>query len=226
MGVRVLRAKLLGVRALSTILVVAALAQPAAAQFGGPSRSYGNELWLTAGQGNLPALTMSDNASGGTWRLERTKPVSVSLDWGRRERSIGLSVAHDNYALALSAPTCPACNATVRTEQALATYRRSGTMFGGGVMQVVEFGVGATQWSKLTGEGGSTPPVIKPNTDFTYAVALGLAIPVGDAFELSAMYKSISVRHETLRQISTGAAPNNFIGMNMLWFGARVRLGH
>jgi hypothetical protein len=220
-----LRAKLLGVRALSTILVAVALARPAAAQIlGGPDHPFGPALWLTVGRGDTPAMSMTDNASGGTWRLDRSKPVNLALDWGRTSRSIGLAASQTTYRMRLAAPSCPVCDADVQALQALGTYRRAGTVFGGRMMQVVEFAVGVTQWGKLTGRNGSTPPSISSNTDFTYGASFGLALPVGDNFELSVMYKSLQVRHETLRELQTGAAPSNFIGFNSLWTGGRLRL--
>ena len=49
MGAAGLRAKVLGVRAMSTILLTVSLATTAQGQvFGFPAPSYGNSLWITA----------------------------------------------------------------------------------------------------------------------------------------------------------------------------------
>lgn len=221
-----LRAKLLGVRALSTILLSLSLAATAHGQvFGFPAPSYDNALWITAGSGDTRAIRMSDNASNGSWALERAKPVGITLDWGRRDRSLGIAVSRTQYAMQFSGAACPSCAGDVQALQALGTYRRAGSVFGGGLMQVVEFAVGATQWSQLKGRDGRTLPSMSPNTDFTYGASIGLSYPVGDRLELSAVYKTVQIRHETLRQVSTGAAPNNFINTSTLWYVARLRLG-
>lgn len=214
------RAKLLGVRALSTILLGLALARPALAQMRGAPRDYSRDaLWLTGASVQMRSASVSDDASKGTWSIDASKPVAVGIDWGRIDRSIGVRAQKVVAPLTFSGASCASCQGDVQMLVVMGTYRRAGPLFGSILQQIVEFGLGATQWSALTGRSGSTLPSISPEVDFTYSAAFGIGMPLGPGAEVSVMYDALQARHRSM-----GNASSN-IGLNVVRMGARLRLG-
>lgn len=220
-----IRAKLLGVRALSTVFVALALASPAGAQVFGVPRSYtGNALWLSAGSGSMPPVSIDDETSDGLWVLKTSRPVQLSLDWGQRNSSVGVTVRRNEIPMRFEGPSCHACSAQVQALTVLGTYRRAAPLFGGSLLQITELGVGMTRWSALAGRDGSVLPAEAPNNDFTYSLSIGVGLPVGEAFELTANYDVVKVLHERAKQSATAKSSSSFAGLSTFRAGARIRL--
>ncbi len=226
MGATADRAKLLGVRALSTILIALAVATPAGAQYFGAPRSYaGNALWLSAGSGDTRAVTLSDNASGGIWRMLQAKPLEVALDLGNSDRSVGVSVRRAVVPLTFQGTACTGCAGQVQSQVMLGTYRRATPLFASALRQIVELGAGLTRWSALTGRDGATLPIIASNDDFTYSVSVGIGMPLGDRLEAAVHYDMLQTRHEMQTSGAVGTATRGYTAFNTLRFSARLRLG-
>lgn len=222
-----IRAKLSGVRALSTVLLGLALARPAEAQvFGAPARHAGASWWFGADGGSTSAVSVSDRASGATWGLEKAAPIRVSLDYGPRERTIGIAVSQSTVQLSFAGPSCTACLGQVTAQQAMAHYRIAAPLFIPGLYSVTEFSAGVTRWSELQGREGSQVGAIAPNNDFTYGLSLGAALPLGARLELTAAYDASHVRHEAQRSAPAGASVITSVKMSTVRVGARVRVGH
>lgn len=221
-----LGAKLSVVRALSTFVMALALAQPAGAQiFGAPARYGGASWWVGVDAGNTRAVNVSDGPSSANWGLEAAKPIRLAIDYRQRDRTIGVSVSQAIVPLTFSGSTCTACRGEVTVQQAMARYRIVAPLFGPGMTSVTELSVGATRWSALQGLDGSQLGVMAPNTDFTYGLSFGAALPLGDRLELTAMYDMSTLKHETQKSTASSAFSNASLKLATLRFGARLRLG-
>ena len=213
-------------RALSTILLAAALAQPAGAQVFGAPRDYNaNVVWISAYGGSMAGQSMSDKASDASWSLAKSKPVNLALDWGTNDRSIGLRVQRAVPQLEFSGLTCAACRGEVQALTMLGTYRRASPLYTSSLRQVVELAAGVTTWSALKGQDGNTLPTIAPKSDFTYSISLGASLPLGDRLEGSVMYDLMQVRHARQTSGPSGSSSSTFEKLNTLRVGARLRLG-
>jgi len=141
-----------------------------------------------------------------------------------RSRSVGVMVRRNEIPMRFEGASCHACSAQVQAQTMLGTYRRTAPIFGGGLLQVTELGLGMTRWSKLSSVDGSTMPAMAANNDFTYFISIGLGLPVGEAFELTVNYDVVQVWHERAQQGATGKSSSSFAGLSTLRAGARVRL--
>lgn len=221
-----LRAKLSGVRALSTVLLALALASPAGAQvFGVPTSNSGPSLWLSVGDGSTRGVSVSDKASDAIWHLDKAAPRRVAIEWGREERTIGVAASMVSVPLRLVGSACGSCNGTVKATQVMGTYRMEAPLFGGVLRSVTELGAGVTRWSGLTGRDGDTIGAIAANDDFTYSVSFGLGVPLGSHLDLTALYDVSQVRHERQSSSLAHSSGSSNVGLTTLRFGARVRLG-
>jgi hypothetical protein len=221
-----LRAKLLGVRALSTVALALALASPAEGQiFGAPGRYSGASWWLGADVGHTGAVNMSDRASSANWGLEKAMPIRLSVDYGRRERTVGFAASQADVPLLFTGASCDRCRGQVTVQQALAHYRVTSPFFIRGLYSVTELSLGITRWNALQGRDGDDVGTVAPNNDFTYGISLGAALPLGDHLELTMAYDLSQLKHETQRSTATSALSNASVKLTTLRFGARVRLG-
>jgi hypothetical protein len=227
MGAAALRAKLLIVRALSTILLVVLLAAPAGAQVYGAPRDYrADALWISGGTGTMRAVSVLDRASDATWVLDESKPVGGSVEWGRADRTIGVRVQQLTAAMQFEGASCIYCDGEVQALTALAVYRRASPLFNSSSLrQIVELGAGATRWSNLRGRNGHQLPTIAPVFDFTYSASIGIGLPLGERLEATAMYDVLMARHRLLQTSSPDSKSIGYIGFAVVRFGARWRLG-
>jgi hypothetical protein len=213
------------VRALSTALLVLALASPAGAQVFGAPRDYNrNFLWLSAGRGNMSTASVSDEASGGSWLLEKSKPVQVAIDWGRSTSSVGVTVREGKIPMRFGGTKCSGCNAQVQALVVMGTYRRAASLFGSSLLQITELAAGTTRWSGLSGRNGDPVPAVAANNDFTYSLGIGVGLPVGQSLEVSLMYDVMKVYHERAPLGAADKASSAFVGLSTLRAGARIRL--
>lgn len=227
MGAAALRAKLLTVRALSTILLAVVMAAPAEAQVYGARRDYRNDgVWISGSSGTMRTASVSDHATNATWVLDQSKPLSGSLEFGSTDRTIGVRVQRVVAPLRFEGVECVFCDGEVQALTALAVYRRSSPLaLAGGLRQIVELGAGATRWSDLRGRNGHLLPVISPQTDFAYSASIGLGLPLGERLEASAMYDVLMARHRLKQMSAANEKATGFIGFAVVRFGARWRLG-
>lgn len=223
MGARVLRAKLLAVRALSTVVLILALARSAAAQFGGP-RYYEPDGWYLGGaQASVRAASISDRATDATWVMDKANLLTGSLEYGRSDRSMGARVVYGTIPMSFEGASCLACRGEVQMLTALAVYRRGGPLFNTGLSQIIELAVGATQWSNLSGVSGPQLPTMSPQTDFTYAVSIGAGLPIGQRLEVMAAYDVQQIKHRP-RSGTNLPSSSGSVGLAVVRIGARWRL--
>jgi len=216
-----LHAKLRVVRALSTALLLL-VASRADAQFGAPPRSSDASWWLSVDRGSTRAATFSDKLSNGTWELEKSTSYGAALDYGRRDRTIGVAVSHATVPMLFQGTPCTGCAGQVTLTQLLATYRMAGPLGNSGLTQIADLAIGASRWSELKGRDGNTLPPIKPVLNFTWVAGIGLGLPLGENAEASIRYEVAQVRHarRELEQSGSGS-----VGMATFRAGIRLRLG-
>jgi hypothetical protein len=225
MNGRSIRAKLSGVRALSTILIALALAHPAGAQvFGASSRYTGPSWWVGGMLGKSERQTMSDRATGGRWILEPATPVRVQVARGDAARTVGLTVSYASIPTSILTISCIGCRARVSTVQALGTYRTTGAISTTRYRHVVEFGGGVTRWSRLSGRDADRVPAVAANIDLTFAASIGIALPLGDDLELSVSYDITALVHEKEQGAFAGPGTTAKVNIPTLQVGGRLRL--
>lgn len=225
MGLRVLRAKLLTVRALSTVLLILAVVRPAAAQYPGSRGDYYTDGWYLSGaSATLRAASMSDRASAATWVMEKAKLVSGGVEYGRADRAFGVRAATGMVPMSFEGASCLGCAAEVRATSVLATYRRANPLFNTGALQIIELSAGAMIWDSLKGRGGPVLPTIGRQMDFSYGISIGAGLPLGDRLEVNVMYDVQQMRHPAARLSSGAMAGSGALGLATIRMGARWRL--
>lgn len=215
-----LRAKLLIVRALSTVFLSLALAQAAAAQYPGAPRASDQSWWLGVEGGNVRGATLSDGWSSATWQLEGYSPYRVTMDYGRRERTLGLSLSQAVVPMTFTGAACTGCAAQVTALQGLARYRLLSPFFVRGIYTATELSAGITTWNGLKGRTSSLGAMGTAPKDLTYGISLGLVMPLGERLELSGNYGTLQIRHAPKGKTGTQSVTQNTVR-----FGARLRLG-
>lgn len=225
MSGRSIRAKLSGVRALSTVLIALALAHPAGAQLSGePSRYAGSSWWVGVVSGQSERISISDKSSEGRWFLEQSTPLRAQVAWGHAARTVGLTVSTASIPLSIIGPSYIGCQARVRSVQALGTYRSTAPLMTSRFRSVLEFGGGVTRWGGLRGRNGCQVPAIAANIDFTFAASIGIALPVSENLELSISYDIAALVHEKEQHAYAGPGTTTKVSIPTMLAGARLRL--
>ncbi|MBW7934715.1 MAG: hypothetical protein H3C62_14130 [Gemmatimonadaceae bacterium] len=200
-------------------------ASPAMAQSDRRARfDDGSRAWhVSLSAGSMRGVTISDKASNAAWVLARSRPLAVSVDWGRRSRVFGLRVQQIVAPIDFQGGSCPGCDGTVRAHSLLLTMRNAGPLFETSLVQMVELGLGTTTWHSLTGRNGDHPTSIDPTTDLTYSAAIGIALPFRDRYEAVANYDIQMARHQQKPRVS-GVANPGYIGLGMLRLALRIQI--
>jgi len=217
----------------STILAVSAAGVLVAAKGAGAQSGYEvNTLWLSAALGSQRPVSISDKQSGGGWRLDRSRPITLSLDWGRANQSIGARFHRTVSPMVFEGADCAGCAGEVQSLSLLAAFRTSQQLGDTPIRQFVEVGAGITQWSGLKGTTENRLPHYSPVYDFTYAGAIGLGLRVSDRMNAIVMYDILMARHvqEVIEYGGQATPPNAkaaaWFGLSSLRLGARYRLGN
>ena len=168
---------------------------------------------------------MSDAGSGGEWALGTSTPTRASIDYGRREGSIGVAFSQVIVPMTFTGASCIGCRSKVTAQQAIAHYRIVAPLFGAAVYSLTELSLGATRWSELRGLDGQQVAPITPTTDLTYGISLGAALPLGDRVELTGLYDASRLKHEAPGSTPTSSTSHATVKLTTLRFGARIRLG-
>lgn len=221
MNGRLIRAKLSGVRAMSTVLIAVALAQPVGAQvFGAPERT-GRAVWISAGTGWSQGGVLNDGATQSSWNLGEYSPLRAAVEFDGRGRAAGFSVSHARVPLTYQGPGCAGCDADVDVLQMMGVFRVGGGSVGQPFHQVLEFGGGVTQWSKLTARGtGAIAPVAADN-DLTFQIGYGFGLNFGEAFAVTLVQDFSTIIHQK-DGLSAGQSRN--LSQRTTRIGARLRL--
>lgn len=217
-----LRAKLSGVRALSTFIFVLVLVQPAGAQVFGAPRSTGRVLWVSAGTGWAQGGDLSDGASQSTWGMGQYSPLRAAVEFERRGQSLGIAVSHATVPMTYVGPECVGCDADVDMLQMMGMFRIGGGGPGQGFHQVLEFGGGVTQWSKLTSRGAGTIAPVTADNDMTFQIGYGFGLNLGDSFAVTIVQDVSTVIHQ---KDGLAAGQSRSLTQRTTRLGARLRLG-
>ncbi len=222
MSGRSIRAKLSGVRALSTILIALALAHPAGAQVFGASERTGRSLWVSAGTGWAQGGDLNDGVSQSTWSLGQYSPLRASLEFERRGQSLGFAVSHATVPLTYNGPGCAQCDADIDALQMMGTVRIGGGGPGQGFHQVLEFGGGVTQWSNLTSRGPGTIAPMTADNDLTFQIGYGFGLNLGESFAVTIVQDVSTSIHQ---KDGLSAGESRTLTQRTTRLGARLRLG-
>ena len=189
-------------------------------------------LWLSAAVGSQRPVSISDKQSIGGWRVDRSRPITLSLDWGRANQTVGARVHRTVSPMTFEGASCTGCDGEIQALSLIAAFRTSQRLGDTPIRQFVEVGAGVTRWSGLRGTSEGRLPHFSPVYDFTYAGAIGIGLPVTDRLDAIVMYDILMVRH-VQEVIVYGGAPTPpdakataWFGLASLRLGARYRLGN
>ncbi len=220
-------------RAVSTILAVSAAGLFAVAERAGAQDGYEPKtLWLTAAGGSQRPVSISDKQSIGGWRVDRSRPVTVAVDWGTSRRTFGARVHRTVSPMTFEGASCAGCKGQIQSLSLLGAYRTSQQLGETPIRQFVELGAGVTRWSGLRATDGNRIPPYSPVYDFTYAGAIGVGLPVSDRLHAIVMYEILMVRHvqEVIIYGGESTPPDAkaaaWFGLASLRLGVRYRLGN
>ncbi|MDP1889339.1 MAG: hypothetical protein Q8K55_00490 [Gemmatimonadaceae bacterium] len=214
-------------RAVSTILAVSAAGLLAAEGAGAQSFYEPNTLWLSAAVGWQRAVSISDKQSEGGWLLSASRPLTVSLDWGRASRTFGVRVHRTVSPMKLENYEYAGNHGEVQSLSVIGAYRASQQLGETPIRQFIELGAGITRWSDMRGRNGDRLPVISPVYDFTYSAAIGLGLALRDRLEGFVMFDILMVRHvQQVLVLTPNAKAEASFGLPSLRLGARYRLGN
>ncbi|MHB1070278.1 MAG: hypothetical protein ACYC1W_10515 [Gemmatimonadaceae bacterium] len=191
-----------------------------------------NTLWLTAAVGSQRAVSISDKQSTGGWRLDSSRPITVSLDWGSSSRTFGARLHRNVSPMTFEGASCTGCAGEIQSLSLIAAYRTSRQLGDTPIRQFIELGAGVTQWSGLKGTSENRLPSFSPVYDFTYATAIGVGLPVTERLNAVVMFDILMVRHvqEVIEyggeQTPPDAKAAAWFGLASLRLGARYRLGN
>lgn len=216
------RAKLSGVRALSTVFFTLVLAQVAGAQVFGIPQPTGRSLWVSAGTGWAQSGDLADGASQATWTLGQYSPLRAAVEFERRGQSLGLAVSHAKVPMTYDGPGCARCDADIDALQMMGIFRVGGGGPGQGFHQVIELGGGVTQWSKLTSRGPGTIAPMTADNDLTFQIGYGFGLNLGDAFAVTLVQEVATVIHQ---KDGLASGQNRSLTQRTTRLGARLRLG-
>lgn len=190
-----------------------------------------NTWWLSAAAGSQRPVSISDKQTVGGWRIDRSRPVTLSLDWGRAGQTIGARLHRTVSPMVFEGASCAGCAGEVQSLSLMGAFRSSRPIGDTQIRQFVEVGAEVTRWSGLQGTGEGRLPHFSPVYDFTYSGAIGVGLPVTDRLHAMVMYDILMARHVQEVIIYGGeptppdAKPSAWFGLASLRIGARYRLG-
>ncbi len=226
MSAAVFRAKLLGVRALSTLIVLACAAPIAAAQSpGAPADSADHPIWVSVSAGALRGAPISDKASNGGWHLQTSSPVTVAFSMPIFGKTIGVRAQTAAIPLRFTGPSCADCAGRVQGTATLATLNQTAPIGNSAYNVEIEYALGVTSWTGLRGLSGNQLPSPGAVHDFTYGLSLGWSRILSDRFDALLMIDVLSLTHRVGSASVTGVRGNGQVTLYGLRAGARMQLG-
>ncbi len=217
---------------MSTFFAVSAAGLLAVAPSAGAQGDYEPPtLWLSGAVGSQRPFSISDKQSLGGWRIDRSRPITISLDWGRANQSVGARLHRTVSPMTFEGASCTGCSGQVQSLSLLGAFRTSQQLGQTPVRQFVELGAGVTRWSGLRGTGDGQLPRYSPVYDFTYSAGIGVGLPVSDRLQAVLMYDILMARHVQEVIVYGGeitppdAKAAAWFGLASLRLGARYRLG-
>lgn len=168
-------------------LALAALvlcARPAAAQIisvPAPDQAR-RPISASATFGFLQTQSRFDGQSGTLWSLGEALQFRGSVEYGLRSGSIGLVGSLASVPIRRAGGTAPPdSRGDIQLRQALASFRTNETE---GAHQILEIGLGLSQWANYSGTDQLTDDEAKPRNAFTLVVGYGFGFTLGDRASL------------------------------------------
>ncbi len=132
---------------------------------------------VSASAGYFLAQNRFDGISGLTWYLGDTWQYRVAADVGLRAGSVG--VAGTIASVPIQRGNSLASDGTITLRQLLATFRSPEPRSFG---QVIEIGVGLSQWASYSGTDALTADDAATRNAFAIALSYGFSMPLGKRF--------------------------------------------
>jgi len=141
-------------------------------------------LALSAHLGFLQTQDRFDGQSGAQWFLGEALQYRAALEYGLKSGSLALVGSLANVPIARSGGSAPLdSDGTIQLRQLLAAFRTPETE---GPHQIVDVGLGLSQWAGYSGTDALTTEEAKARNAFTLVVGYGFGFTLGDraAFNL------------------------------------------
>ena len=173
--------------------------------------------------GFLQTQDRFDGQSGSQWYLGEALQYRAALEYGMKSGSLALVGSLANVPIARSGGTAPGfSDGTIQLRQYLAAFRTAETE---GPHQIVDVGLGLSQWTAYSGTDVLTADERKARNAFTLVVGYGFGFTLGNRAsvnlvqDVSTLWGSAeglpSGRSRTVRQYMTR------VGMRVLLRGSR-----
>lgn len=127
--------------------------------------------------GFLQTQSRFDGQSGVLWQLGEALQYRATVEVGLRSGAIGVAGSLASVSIRRQGGSAPAnSKGDIQLRQLLGTFR---TPEAEGAHQIIEVGVGASQWTDYSGSDQLTVDEAKPRNAFTLVVGYGFGFTVG-----------------------------------------------
>lgn len=171
--------RILGAASLALLLATAAAA-PLSAQIINvpPPQQARRPIAASLTFGFLQTESRFDGQSGVLWSLGDAMQFRGTAELGLRSGSLGVAASLANVPIRRQGGTAPAnSNGEIQLRQLLGTFRTPET---DGAHQIVEVGLGLSQWAGYSGSDVLTDEESKARNAFTLVVGYGFGFALGD----------------------------------------------
>jgi opacity protein-like surface antigen len=132
----------------------------------------------TAAFGFLQTQSRFDGQSGVGWSLSEALQYRASVEYGLRSGSLGLAGSLASVPIRRVGGTAPVdSRGDIQLRQVLATFRTNEQE---GAHQILELGLGMSQWANYSGTDQLTDDEAAPRNAFTLVVGYGFGFTLGD----------------------------------------------
>jgi hypothetical protein len=207
------------------LALVLLAAQSAGAQIidaGGSGRRFGQpNSWVSLGIGWMDLRALCDPGSNSCWNFGNAPQWRASLEYPMgRGATIGVAATTARVPLTYQAQTtCTSgCDADANVSQYLAQLHLGG---GTGIQQAIDISAGMTSFTnfRLADSGARLEPS-KAVSNFSFAVAYGLALPIKPNFHVTLTQEYGQIIGKRMPGRSSNSAEQSVTRL-----GARVGLG-
>ena len=140
-------------------------------------------LSASVGLGFLQSQDRFDGQSGTRWDLGEALQYRAALEYGMRSGSLALVGSLANLPIYRSGGSAPSnSDGTIELRQFLGAFRTPEIE---GAHQIVEVGLGVSQWANYSGTDQLTADEQKTRNAFTLVVGYGFGFTVGDRAALT-----------------------------------------
>ncbi|MBP7551742.1 MAG: hypothetical protein KA761_15730 [Gemmatimonadaceae bacterium] len=205
--------------------LVLLVARPAAAQIiSVPSVDEARRpLAVSATFGFLQTQSRFDGQSGVLWILSEALQYRASVELGMKSGAFGVAASLASVPIRRDGGTAPLnSNGDIELRQLLATFR---TPEMEGAHQIVEVGIGASQWANYSGTDQLTAAEAEPRNAFTLVVGYGFGFTIGDRAALT-LVQDVSTLWGSKEGLPSGASRmvrqyTTRVGVRYRFFGRR-----